>query len=44
MSNETASQKKQFKHIIRGRDEWKSPNIGLEFKNISGSEKNKVFL
>ena len=23
MSNETASQEKQFKHIFRGRGEWK---------------------
>ena len=27
MSNETASQEKQFKHIFRGRGEWKITNI-----------------
>ena len=38
------SKEKQFKHIFRGRVCGKSPKIGLEFKNISGSEKIKIFL
>ena len=43
MSNETASQEK-FKHIFRGRDEWKiTKNLPQIYKNISGSEKIKVF-
>ena len=44
MSNETGSQENQFKHIFRVGVSGKSPKIGLEFKNISGSEKMKVFL
>ena len=39
MSNETAIQEKHFKYIFRGRVSRKSPKIGLEFKNIPGSEK-----
>ena len=42
MSNERASQEKQFKHIFGGRGEWKITKNGHEFKNISGSEKIKV--
>ena len=33
MSNETASQKKQFKYIFRAGVSGISPKIGLEFKN-----------
>ena len=44
MSNETARQEKEFKHIFRVGVSGKSPKIGLKFKNISGSERIKVFL
>ena len=46
MSYETPNQETQFKfkHIFGSRVSGQSPKIGLEFKNISGSEKIKVFL
>ena len=44
MSSDSTHQEKPFKHIFGGRGSGKSPKTGLKFKNISGSEKIKVFL
>ena len=44
MSSDSTHREKPFKHIFGGRGSGKSPKTGLKFKNISGSEKIKVFL
>ena len=44
MPSGSTHREKPFKHIFAGRGSGKSPKTGLEFKNISGSEKIMVFL